>query len=1123
MKRLLFSLIGIAAFTGLSAQCSVREVPLTQRANASSLIVEGTVTEQYSYWNSTHTMIYTANKIELYKIFKGAVSTDAIEIITEGGIVDMDRITVEPSLQLTVGDVGVFTCVTPTRVQNNLTSRNALPQYEAYASLQGFVEYDLTNNTASDHFRTYNDIQTELFDVCAPSGYTEVKARPGASTQRIGDQLLAPLVINGFLPATVTAGTGTTITIDGAGFGSVQGSSVVRFKNADDGGATYITPLASQYISWSTTQIVVEVPQNAGTGTIQVFNGSATATSGSNLTINYSHLNVDFDPGSGTIAYQTDHVDDNGSGGYTWRMNTAFDADAAARASFMRAFDSWRCATLVNWSIGANTSINDAVSDGTNTICFDNTSPLSAGILGVCFSYWSGCASGPTIVWYVNELDIIFDEGSNITPLTWEYGPGAPAGNEYDFETVAVHELGHGHQLGHVIAPGAIMHYAISNGTSNRTLGVNDLAGGQFVQAKSVITNVCGPGAMTNTSCGTPPVAAFIGNPTTVCAGGTVSFTDQSTGTPTSWSWSFPGGSPGSSTAQNPTVTYNTPGVYDVTLTATNISGSDPVTMAGYITVNAAPTVGFSASPSLTICAGSSLTLSGTGANSYAWTGGVQNGVPFSPSSSGSYTVTGTAANGCTATDVASVTVNNASVNVVRNPSNGIVCAGNQATLTASGAQSYIWTGGVTNGVPFTPVSTNTYTVTATAANGCTATAQSTITVQSCNFQTQLNGTWCGATNCTLSQTIVANSVSGATNYEFWFENVSLGYSQTRVKGNSIPNMPLSWIAGLQYGVTYTVRVRCFVSGQWQSYGAACTLSMAPQTPQPQLTNCAATGLTYTSVLYINQIAGATNYEYEVTNAQQPLTTTRLRGSSTTNMPISWLSGIQYGRTYNCRVRALVGSTWSSYGPTCTFTMGPEPTTQLTNCGMTGVTGATSMSWTAVTGSTNYRVNVTNASLGYNVTRVKGSTATNIPVSQFPGLVTGNTYTVTVSCYIGGTWTAFGPACTITMGGNTRIAMPGESEEEKESTEAFSFAIALYPNPIADGQTPSLVISGADQKDATVQVMDLSGRVITSYMVYCEGEQFTTQLSSFPDLVAGMYIMQVTIGDQVQSQRFIAE
>jgi Zn-dependent metalloprotease len=86
-----------------------------------------------------------------------------------------------------------------------------------------------------------------------------------------------------------------------------------------------------------------------------------------------------------------------------------------------------------------------------------------------------------------------------------------------------------------------------------------------------------------------PPTAAFIGSPTTVTVGGSVNFTDQSTNTPTSWSWTFEGGTPGSSTSQNPTVTYNSVGTYDVSLTAANSAGSDNETKYDYITVQSAP------------------------------------------------------------------------------------------------------------------------------------------------------------------------------------------------------------------------------------------------------------------------------------------------------------------------------------------------------------------------------------------------------------------------------------------------------------------------------------------------------------------------------------------------------
>jgi PKD repeat protein len=81
-----------------------------------------------------------------------------------------------------------------------------------------------------------------------------------------------------------------------------------------------------------------------------------------------------------------------------------------------------------------------------------------------------------------------------------------------------------------------------------------------------------------------PPVADFVGDPTSGVAPLTVNFTDLSSGNPTSWSWSF--GDGGTSTAQNPSYEYTDAGTYTVSLTATNAYGSDTETKTGYITVN---------------------------------------------------------------------------------------------------------------------------------------------------------------------------------------------------------------------------------------------------------------------------------------------------------------------------------------------------------------------------------------------------------------------------------------------------------------------------------------------------------------------------------------------------------
>lgn len=85
---------------------------------------------------------------------------------------------------------------------------------------------------------------------------------------------------------------------------------------------------------------------------------------------------------------------------------------------------------------------------------------------------------------------------------------------------------------------------------------------------------------------GGPPVANFSASNTTINAGSAVTFSDLSSGAPTSWAWTFTGGTLASSTLQNPVINYPTAGTFDVTLTVSNANGTSSKTMPGYIKVN---------------------------------------------------------------------------------------------------------------------------------------------------------------------------------------------------------------------------------------------------------------------------------------------------------------------------------------------------------------------------------------------------------------------------------------------------------------------------------------------------------------------------------------------------------
>ena len=126
--------------------------------------------------------------------------------------------------------------------------------------------------------------------------------------------------------------------------------------------------------------------------------------------------------------------------------------------------------------------------------------------------------------------------------------------------------------------------YAGENNVKIKIENINDWGNNLYVD-NIRITSDCQPV--------TPPIASFLSDVTGGCAPLTVQFDDTSFGTVDNWEWDFPGGTPSTSFDQFPTVVYNTPGVYDVTLTVYNAAGSDAITLPAYVIVEGPPTPDF--------------------------------------------------------------------------------------------------------------------------------------------------------------------------------------------------------------------------------------------------------------------------------------------------------------------------------------------------------------------------------------------------------------------------------------------------------------------------------------------------------------------------------------------------
>ena len=268
------------------------------------------------------------------------------------------------------------------------------------------------------------------------------------------------------------------------------------------------------------------------------------------------------------------------------------------------------------------------------------------------------------------------------------------------------------------------------------------------------------------------PVLSISGS-TDVCIGGIVTMTASGAD---SYTWNI--GGTGDDITDSPIVntTYSVTGMNSVTGCTTTITN--------LVTVHALPLVSVNSG---SLCAGSTFTMNPSGASSYVYSNGSNM---VSPIANGSYTVTGTDANGCVSAAVSDVTVNPLPTIGVNT---GSICSGSVFTITPTGALTYSYSPGLSALV--SPATTTSYSVTGTDANGCVSSvaAVTEVTVFASPIVSVNSGSICSGSTFTMNPTgALSFSYSNGSNVVSPVSNISYtvtGEDAIGCRSNAVSNV----------------------------------------------------------------------------------------------------------------------------------------------------------------------------------------------------------------------------------------------------------------------------------------------------------------------------------------------
>jgi hypothetical protein len=317
---------------------------------------------------------------------------------------------------------------------------------------------------------------------------------------------------------------------------------------------------------------------------------------------------------------------------------------------------------------------------------------------------------------------------------------------------------------------------------------------------------------------------------------------------------------------------------------------------------------------------------------------------------------------------------------------------------------------------------------------------------------TQLRFQDCDITISFFNQFLYAESLAGATTYQFRFEDAATGAFESYFRQDGLTHMRPSWINMMDFNKTYNVKVRAKINNAWTPFGKICQITTPTLNTNTQL-NYHSCGQVLTSMnqnISCTTIQNATHYQFRFTQGSNVFTKTRNDGVGT--IKVADVTGLQYSVAYQVDIRVKYNGVWYPYGPTCWLEMPPAGSllTQLNSESCNGGAFANqTVNCLSVPGATNYQFRMEEFTSGTVLTYISGTTGFK------PIWVTGiqnAVYITNVRAKVNGNWINYGPMCLMTISNAPMAPPPVQATRnmamESDIEQSFSeVSISLYPNP----------------------------------------------------------------------------